>query len=70
MSSVYLVDDHAIARAGTRALLDGFTIVGEAANAAGAIAGILAAKPDVALIDVHLEGRREHGDPVVGRTTG
>lgn len=64
MSSVYLVDDHAIARAGTRALLDGFTIVGEAANAAGAIAGILAAKPDVALIDVHLEGRRDGAEVV------
>jgi DNA-binding NarL/FixJ family response regulator len=59
MPSVFLVDDHDIARAGTRALLGGFDIVGEAANAADAIAGILDSKPDVALIDVHMEERRD-----------
>lgn len=59
MASVFLVDDHDIARAGTRALLDGFDIVGEATNAADAIAGILDTRPDVALIDVHMEERRD-----------
>jgi DNA-binding NarL/FixJ family response regulator len=59
MPTVFLVDDHAIARAGTRALLDGFEIVGEAANASDAIAGILNTQPDVALIDVHMEERRD-----------
>ncbi len=59
MPSVFLVDDHDIARAGTRALLEGFDIVGEASNATEAIAGILDTKPDVALIDVHMEERRD-----------
>lgn len=59
MHSVFLVDDHDIARAGTRALLGGFDIVGEASNATEAIAGILDARPDVALVDVHMEERRD-----------
>jgi DNA-binding NarL/FixJ family response regulator len=57
--SVFLVDDHDIARAGTRALLAGFDIVGEASNATDAIVGILERKPDVALIDVHIEEQRD-----------
>ncbi len=64
MPSVFLVDDHAIARAGTRALLDGFDIVGEASNTADGIAGILEERPDVALIDVHIESRRDGADIV------
>lgn len=59
MPSVYIVDDHDIARAGTRALLTGFDIVGEASNAPDAIVGILETRPDVALIDVHIEVRRD-----------
>lgn len=59
MPTVYLVDDHAIARAGTRALLRGFDVVGEASNAREAIKGILETKPDVALIDVHMDERRD-----------
>ncbi|MGI9667929.1 MAG: response regulator [Acidimicrobiia bacterium] len=59
MPTVFLVDDHAIARAGTRALLAGFDVVGEAASAAEAVEGILAAKPDAALVDVHMDQRRD-----------
>mgnify|MGYP001813892736 FL=1 len=58
MTTVYLVDDHAIARAGTRALLADFDVVGEAATTEKAIQGILETRPDVALVDVHLETRR------------
>ena len=58
MPTVFLVDDHEIARAGTKALLDGLDVVGEASNSGDAVQGILAANPDVALIDVHLEHRR------------
>ena len=54
---VYLVDDHAMVRAGVRAELgDSVTVVGEAADADAAIAGIRAARPDVVLLDVHLPG--------------
>ena len=55
--SVFLVDDHALFRAGVRAELGGqVAIVGEAADVPGAAAGILAARPDVVLLDVHLPG--------------
>jgi DNA-binding NarL/FixJ family response regulator len=64
MRTIYLVDDHAIARAGTRALLDGFEVVGEASTAEGAIRGILATRPDIALVDVHLETRRAGAEVV------
>jgi DNA-binding NarL/FixJ family response regulator len=54
---VYLVDDHAMVRAGVRAELGAsVTVVGEAADADSAIAGIRAARPDVVLLDVHLPG--------------
>jgi DNA-binding NarL/FixJ family response regulator len=55
MTSVYLVDDHPAVLAGTRVFLGEFDIVGEANTAAGAIAGILSTRPDVAFIDVHLD---------------
>ncbi|MCL1599678.1 MAG: response regulator transcription factor [Actinomycetia bacterium] len=55
MVSVFLVDDHDTVRAGTRAFLSGFDVVGEAATTADAIAGILDTRPDVALVDVHLD---------------
>ena len=54
---VFLVDDHALFRAGVRAELRGsVTVVGEAGDAAGAVAGINASQPDVVLVDVHLPG--------------
>ncbi|MGI9583985.1 MAG: response regulator [Acidimicrobiia bacterium] len=58
MTSVYLVDDHDTVRAGTRAFLSEFSIAGEADNTADAIAGILETRPDVALVDVHMDGSR------------
>jgi DNA-binding NarL/FixJ family response regulator len=54
---VFLVDDHAMVRAGVRAELgDGVQVVGEAADVPGAVAGIRASTPDVVLLDVHLPG--------------
>jgi DNA-binding NarL/FixJ family response regulator len=55
MVSIFLVDDHDTVRAGTRSFLSEFEIVGEADNTIDAIAGILETKPDVALIDVHID---------------
>ncbi len=55
MVSVFLVDDHDTVRAGTRAFLSEFDIVGEASTTAAAITGILETRPDVALIDVHID---------------
>ncbi|MGY1748155.1 response regulator [Modestobacter sp. SYSU DS0511] len=54
---VFLVDDHAMVRAGVRTELgDDVEVVGEAADVATAISGIRAAAPDVVLLDVHLPG--------------
>ncbi len=54
---VFLVDDHGLFRAGVRAEL-GTTVevVGEAGEASEAVAGIVATRPDVVLLDVHLPG--------------
>lgn len=54
---VFLVDDHEVVRRGLRELLDGeddLSVVGEAATAEEAVAGVLAARPDVAVLDVRL----------------
>jgi DNA-binding NarL/FixJ family response regulator len=52
---VFVVDDHAIVRAGVRAEVSGAVdVVGEAATVAEAVAGIRALAPDVVLLDVHL----------------
>jgi DNA-binding NarL/FixJ family response regulator len=54
---VFLVDDHAMVRSGVRTELgDAVSVVGEAADASGAIEGIRATEPDVVLLDVHLPG--------------
>jgi DNA-binding NarL/FixJ family response regulator len=54
---VFLVDDHAMVRAGVRAEIGGqVEIVGEAADVATAVTGIRATAPDVVLLDVHLPG--------------
>lgn len=57
MTSVFLVDDHALFRSGVRAeigrVLD---VVGEAGTVDEAVAGILVARPDVTVVDVHLPG--------------
>jgi DNA-binding NarL/FixJ family response regulator len=54
---VFLVDDHEVVRRGLRELLDGeddLSVVGEAATAEEAVAGVFAARPDVAVLDVRL----------------
>ncbi|RBY93453.1 DNA-binding response regulator [Blastococcus sp. TF02-8] len=54
---VFLVDDHAMVRAGVRAELgDAVDVVGEAADVPSAVEGIRATRPDVVLLDVHLPG--------------
>jgi DNA-binding NarL/FixJ family response regulator len=55
MVSIFLVDDHDTVRAGTKLFLTEFDIVGEADNTTDAITGILETRPDVALIDVHID---------------
>jgi DNA-binding NarL/FixJ family response regulator len=53
--TVFLVDDHGLFRSGIRTeLAHRVRVVGEAADVAGAVEGILAADPDVVLLDVHL----------------
>jgi len=53
---ILIVDDHAGFRAVARALLedDGFDIVGEAADAAGAVVAASTLRPGIVLLDVHL----------------
>jgi DNA-binding NarL/FixJ family response regulator len=53
--SVFLVDDHAMFRAGVRAELGQHVrVVGEAATVADAVAGITKLEPNVVLLDVHM----------------
>jgi DNA-binding NarL/FixJ family response regulator len=54
---VFIVDDHAMVRAGVRAELGhDVTVVGEAPDVPTAVDGIRATVPDVVLLDVHLPG--------------
>ena len=54
---VVIVDDHTIFRAGVRAEIDAdVEVVGEAGDVDAAVAVILAAEPDVVLLDVHMPG--------------
>src|SRR6266542_1961854 len=51
---VFLVDDHAMFRAGVRAELGAHVdVVGEASTVAEALTRIAALEPDVVLLDVH-----------------
>src|SRR3569833_899717 len=55
---VFLVDDHALFRAGVRTELDSITdevrVVGEAGSVGEAVAGSARTKPQVVLLDVHM----------------
>lgn len=53
---VYVVDDHAVVRHGLRAALEheDVTVVGEAGTVADGHAGLLATRPDVAIVDLRL----------------
>ena len=54
---VLIVDDHAMFRAGVRAELgSAVEVIGEAADVDGAVSQVLAGRPDVVLLDVHLPG--------------
>jgi len=54
---IVLVDDHELVRAGVRSALgDRVEVVGEAGDVPSAISVILATRPDVVLLDVHLPG--------------
>ncbi|HEX3647680.1 MAG TPA: response regulator transcription factor, partial [Pseudonocardiaceae bacterium] len=56
---VVLADDQALVRAGFRVLLeteDGFEVVGEAADGAGAVAAARAGLPDVVVMDIRMPG--------------
>jgi DNA-binding NarL/FixJ family response regulator len=57
VTSVVIVDDHQLFRAGVRAELDGLVDVrGDAATVEDAVRLILDADPDVVLLDVHMPG--------------
>jgi DNA-binding NarL/FixJ family response regulator len=52
---VFVVDDHELFRSGVRAELSGdLEIVGDAGTVPEAVAGIVAERPDVVLLDVHM----------------
>ncbi|MEZ5251913.1 MAG: response regulator transcription factor [Ilumatobacteraceae bacterium] len=52
---VYLVDDHALFRAGVRAEIgESVDVIGEAGTVDDAVRGIVSMRPDVAVVDVHL----------------
>ena len=56
---LFVVDDHAIVRAGVRMLLeaqDGFEVVGEADSGEEAVARVPDLAPDVVLVDLSLPG--------------
>ncbi|MGO4595191.1 LuxR C-terminal-related transcriptional regulator [Leifsonia sp. 2TAF2] len=68
--TVVIVDDHSIFRSGLRADLDGrLEVVGEAADVDAAVATVLATRPDVVLLDVHLPGGSGGGGAEVVRRT-
>jgi DNA-binding NarL/FixJ family response regulator len=57
MTSVVIVDDHSLFRAGVRAELDGlFDVLGDAAGVEEAVPMVVELEPDVVLLDVHMPG--------------
>lgn len=58
--TIFIVDDHPIMRQGLAVLIDhegDLRVCGEAENAAHALDGILANRPDLALVDISLPGK-------------
>ena len=57
-ATVVLADDHAATRAGVRAALEdgGYTVVGEAATADGAVEEVRRHRPDLCLLDLSMPG--------------
>ena len=58
-TSIFIVDDHGILRAGLRALINtqaDMEVVGEAANGPDAELGIKKTEPDIALMDISMPG--------------
>jgi DNA-binding NarL/FixJ family response regulator len=54
---IFLVDDHQLFLSGVRNELgESFEIVGEASEVEAAVEGVVATKPDVVLLDVHMPG--------------
>lgn len=55
-TTVLIVDDHPTFRASARLLLEseGYEVVGEAEDGAGALAAVSALRPDLVLLDVQL----------------
>jgi DNA-binding NarL/FixJ family response regulator len=57
MTSVVIVDDHSLFRAGVRTELDGLVdVLGDASTVEEAVACIVRLEPDVVLLDVHMPG--------------
>ena len=57
MIKVFIIDDHAVVRMGLKATLPlegDIEVVGEASTGDGAAAKVLAAKPDITLLDIRL----------------
>ena len=54
--TVLIVDDHVAFRASARALLEaeGFDVVGEAADGAGAVEAVAVLRPEIVLLDIQL----------------
>jgi DNA-binding NarL/FixJ family response regulator len=54
--TVLIVDDHAAFRSSARALLqaEGFDVVGEAADGAGAVEAVAVLRPEIVLLDIQL----------------
>jgi DNA-binding NarL/FixJ family response regulator len=69
MTSVVIVDDHAMFRTGVRAEIeDAVDVLGEAADVDEAVEAVLRLKPEVVLLDVHLPGGG--GGEVMRRVAG
>lgn len=59
MSTIYIVDDHAVMRDGIKAILraEGYTIVGESSDVTLSLAEMSARRPDLLLLDLSLGDR-------------